>query len=79
MIAHPGRKRVAVTAIRTKTQPTSKKHDHEYDSLLVNVQRRFEVSTVNGEKLFKKACEADPGNAPKRDQVQLGLPPQRPT
>ena len=30
-------------------------------------------------RAFQRACEADPTNAPKPSEVQLGLPPQRPT
>jgi hypothetical protein len=52
MISRSGRKRVAVSAIRAKTQ-TKPKIDHVYDDLLRSVDVRFGIVTSPGGKLFR--------------------------
>lgn len=56
MIAHSGRTRAAVSAIGAKTRAKPKintRVQHDYDSLLVSVQKRFDLAIVSGEKLFR--------------------------
>jgi hypothetical protein len=51
MITHSGRKRAAISAKSSKKP--ARERDHDYDSLLVAVQRRFSAAIAGGAKLFR--------------------------